>query len=132
MPHTPCQKTGRGGTQYLFKYQTGLKNSTSKVGHGIDTRGEGGYAVVAPSHSIYGAYEWIVSPDDCSLAECPQWIIDRVLEADQPAQPDQSPNGDERSYCLKMLGRAVANVATAPDGKKHEVLVNADGKETKD
>jgi putative DNA primase/helicase len=75
LPRTPHQKTGRGGTQYLFNHVPGLPCSTNKIGRGIDTRGDGGYAVVAPSHNTNGAYEWIVSPADAPLADVPQWIL---------------------------------------------------------
>ncbi len=33
LPKTPQQRTGRGGMQYLFKYQEGLKNSTERPLH---------------------------------------------------------------------------------------------------
>lgn len=123
LPKTPCQRTGRGGTQYLFRHKAGLKNSTSKIGAGVDTRGEGGYIVAAPSRNQAGLYEWIVSPDDCPLADPPQWIIDALREAEKPQEPQQSVNGNERTYCQKMLGQAVARVATAADGQKHEMLL---------
>lgn len=122
LPATPCQRTGRGGTQYLFRHKAGLKNSTSKIGAGVDTRGEGGYIVAAPSRNQAGPYEWIVSPDDCPLADPPQWLIDALREAEQPPVQPTS-NGNERTYCQKMLGQAVARVATAPDGTKHEMLL---------
>src|SRR5262245_1608233 len=85
LPHTPHQRTGRGGTQYLFKHVPGLKNSAGKLGAGLDTRGKGGYIVVAPSHNTRGPYEWIVSPDDAPLADVPQWLIDLLLADEQPA-----------------------------------------------
>lgn len=121
LPETPQQRTGRGGTQYLFRYAPGLKNTSGKIGMGIDTRGDGGYIVVAPSKSTYGPYEWLVLPDDIPLADPPQWIIEALREAEKPATPQT--NGNERSYCQKMLGQAVARVATATDGQKHKMLL---------
>lgn len=123
LPLTPRQRTGRGGMQYLFKYQEGLKNSTSKIGAGIDTRGQGGYIVVAPSRNTNGPYTWVVSPRDTPLADVPQWLIDALKEAEKPPETHSAPGGEDRPYCLKMLGQAMAKCATAPDGQKHDVLL---------
>ena len=123
LPHTPCQKTGRGGAQYLFKYQDGLKNSAGKVGAGIDTRGQGGYIVVAPSRNTNGPYTWIVPPQDVPLADVPQWLIDALKEAEKAQPVNAALNSDERPYTQKMLGQAVARVAMANDGQKHDTLL---------
>ncbi len=123
LPLTPHQRTGRGGMQYLFKFQDGLTNSTGKIGAGIDTRGKGGYIVVAPSRNTNGAYTWVVSPQDTPLADVPQWIVDALQKADEPAQTQNAPGGEDRPYCLKMLGQAMARCATAPDGQKHDTLL---------
>lgn len=87
LPHTPHQRTGRGGLQYLFKYQDGLGNSAgSRLWPGVDTRGEGGYVVIAPSRNTKGNYTWIVSPDDCSLADVPAWLVELLIRPEpQPA-----------------------------------------------
>lgn len=121
LPVTPCQRTGRGGMQYLFRYAPGLKNSAGKIGAGIDTRGDGGYIVVAPSRNQNGPYTWVLSPDDTPIAPCPQWIIDVLKDAEKPRA--QTGSGDHRTYCQKMLGQAVARVATADEGRKHETLL---------
>lgn len=123
LPLTPQQRTGRGGMQYLFKFVDGLKNSTGKIGAGIDTRGQGGYIVVAPSRNTNGPYEWVVSPQDTPLADVPQWLIDALKEAEKPPETHSAPGGEDRPYCLKMLGQAMARCATAPDGQKHDTLI---------
>jgi hypothetical protein len=61
LPPTLTQKTGGGGRQYFFTYPEGrkVKNSTSKIGPGLDIRGEGGYVILPPSgHESGGQYEW--------------------------------------------------------------------------
>lgn len=125
LPKTPQQRTGRGGTQYLFKYQDGLKNSTGKIGAGIDTRGQGGYIVVAPSRNTNGPYTWVVSPREVPLADVPEWIIEALQKADEAERTPagNAPGGEDRPYCLKMLGQAVAKCATAADGTKHDTLL---------
>lgn len=123
LPLTPQQRTGRGGKQYLFKYVDGLKNSTGKIGAGIDTRGQGGYIVVAPSRNTNGPYTWVVSPRDTPLADVPEWLIEALRETEKPQETHTAPGGEDRPYCLKMLGQAMAKCATAADGTKHDTLI---------
>lgn len=125
LPDTPRQRTGRGGTQYLFNYADGLKNSAGKLGAGIDTRGMGGYIVAAPSRNTNGPYEWLVSPDETPLADVPQWLIDLLQAPDASAHTSatNTATADDRAYCLGKLGQAVARLAMAADGTKHDTLV---------
>lgn len=125
LPHTPRQRTGSGGEQYFFKHVPGLSCTTSKIGAGIDTRGEGGYAVVAPSRNTKGAYEWIVSPSDAPLAEVPQWVVDALAKDERPQAPAIAPNRDLSPYLERAYRDEIANVVTAPDGQKHDTLRNA-------
>jgi hypothetical protein len=59
LPATVSAATGGGGTHYLFRIPTGvsIKNSASKIGAGLDVRGDGGLIVVAPSRTT-GDYSW--------------------------------------------------------------------------
>jgi putative DNA primase/helicase len=63
MPPTLMATTPSGGKHYFFIYPTDgteLRNTGGKIGSGIDTRGEGGYAIVAPSRLASGGeYRWI-------------------------------------------------------------------------
>ena len=56
LPDTLSQTTPSGGIHFLFEYPKDVKlgNSIGKLGKGIDTRGEGGYIIVAPSTG----YRW--------------------------------------------------------------------------
>jgi DNA-binding MarR family transcriptional regulator len=127
LPRTPHQRTGRGGTHYFFKHIAGVRNSTSKIGPGIDIRAEGGYAVVAPSRNESGAYAWIVSPDEAPLADVPAWLA-ALLTAEpvRPAARSAPPAARNLDpYIDRAFRDEIANVATAPDGTKHDVLRNA-------
>lgn len=128
LPHTPHQRTGRRGLQYFFKHQEGLRNSAgSLLGPGLDTRGEGGYVVVAPSHNTKGPYEWIVSPDEAPLADVPQWLADLMTaKPERPAPRSSTPTGRNLDpYIDRAFRDEIANVVTAPDGTKHDTLRNA-------
>ena len=64
LPTTAEQRTGRG--RHLFFHIYGnrrVSNSASRLGQGLDIRGEGGYVVVAPSRHISGMrYQWVGDP----------------------------------------------------------------------
>lgn len=84
LPETLKAKTPSGGLHYFFKYREGYKNSTEKLGTGIDTKGNGGY-VIAPGSVIDGKeYEIInrVAP-----ADCPEWIISILNPPRQEPKP---------------------------------------------
>ena len=60
-PDPPTVRTGGGGLHFFFSYPTGveIRNSTGKLGPGIDVRGEGGYVLLPPSvHATRRVYEW--------------------------------------------------------------------------
>jgi putative DNA primase/helicase len=60
--HTLAVKTGSGGRHFYFRYDPSrpISNSNSKLGPGLDIRGEGGYVVAPPSlHASGNRYEWI-------------------------------------------------------------------------
>jgi KaiC/GvpD/RAD55 family RecA-like ATPase len=89
LPTTPRQITGSQGQHFFFWSRVPVRNTASKVARGIDTRGEGGYVIAAPSkHESGREYTWDVGahPDDVGLAECPQWLVTLVGKpAPQPA-----------------------------------------------
>lgn len=79
LPLTPQQRTGSGGSHYLFQLPDfTVTNSAGKIGKGLDTRGNGGQIVVAPSVSAKGAYRWIRNPRDTPLAPAPAWLLERL------------------------------------------------------
>ncbi len=86
LPVTAKQRTG-SGVHYLFKCEKPIGNSVSKIGLGIDTRGNRGYIVAAPSvHPNGSNYEWSIEPN--TLANAPDWLLSLLhSEGSKPAQP---------------------------------------------
>jgi hypothetical protein len=82
LPATVEAATGGGGRHLCFQHPGGhLPNSASTLGPGLDTRGDGGYIVAAPSRHRSGRwYEWELSshPDEVPLAPLPDWILTRL------------------------------------------------------
>jgi len=98
---TPTQRTGGGGLQLLFRYPPNWRAPTCKTPIGVDIRGEGGFAVLAPSnHESGNAYEWLpdLAPWDITIMDAPQWLLDAVhdLEAKYTQRTAQSPSSTRR------------------------------------
>jgi len=113
---TPWQVTGSGGKHIFFSYAPGIRNTVDKLGPGLDTRGAGGYVVVAPSVVDDRAYSWIVPPfNGTPFASVPEQILDRL----EPTQP----TGTRRSTAewLEMLGGV-------DEGRRQDTLVKVVGK----
>ena len=81
LPATVCAKTGGGGFHFFYKHPSVPVKNAVRIREKTDIRGDGGYVVVPPSlHKSGNRYEWIVSPDDAELGECPRWILEKCSE----------------------------------------------------
>ena len=75
LPQTLEQRTGSGGKHLFFKAPDGLEMKTDKntLGGGIDTRGEGGFVVVAPSNHKSGS-NYNLDTQVPHIEESPDWL----------------------------------------------------------
>jgi hypothetical protein len=126
LPRTRRHRTQSGGLHLLFTYPTGrrIRNSASKIGAGVDVRGEGGYIIAPPSpgYSI---------EDDAMPCAMPGWLVE-LLDPPAPErtavapQPYRAPMaGDGTPYGLGGLERECRAIRQAPDGAKHDTLNRA-------
>ena len=61
LPWAAVVETPSGGTHVYLAHPGGrIANSTSRIGLGIDIRGDGGLALLPPSRRADGAYRWAV------------------------------------------------------------------------
>jgi RecA-family ATPase len=75
LPRTLSVVTPTGGKHIYYKGQ--IQNSANALGHGIDTRGRGGY-VLAPGSRIDGrAYE---CTNDAPIVDIPAWVVKQLSE----------------------------------------------------
>lgn len=62
LPKTLSARTGGGGRHIFFKWDPAApirNNAKTKLGPGLDIRGDGGYVILAPSpHESGNAYRW--------------------------------------------------------------------------
>ncbi len=100
LPLTVVQQTGGGGWHYLFRTPIGvrIKNSVENLGPGLDVRGDGGYIIVAPSNHVSGnSYCWEISshPKDQSIADIPNWLLDKI-QAGSGRQQDYAGSAEDK------------------------------------
>lgn len=135
LPETPRARTGSGGLHVFFAYpKTGqLGNSAGRLGPGVDTRGQGGYVVVAPSlHPATGQpYEWLdgLGPADVELAPPPDWLVELLTDRPQPrlAAPAQRivhRDGTD-AYARRAFDDELDQLARTPEGSRNHQLNSA-------
>ena len=90
LPPTVRAITGSGGSHIFFKDPGGvpIRNSAStRLGPGLDIRGNGGVVVAAPTiHPNGHPYAWEIDhgPDEITTADTPQWLLELAADP-QPA-----------------------------------------------
>lgn len=120
LPDTPLVRTGRGGRQYHFANPVGLAiPSKVKIAPGVDTRGEGGYAILPPSVTEK-PYEWLREGDP---VEAPSWLVAFVqgrqaalgaitdeitIEASTFADSQGAPEGQRHATACRLVGCELA------------------------
>jgi hypothetical protein len=91
LPTTPRQRTGGGGEQWFLRNIVhAFPNSVSRLAPKVDTRGEDGQAVAAPSlHRSGRRYRWLLSPSNTPLAALPErwaeYIAEKLSQVKQKA-----------------------------------------------
>ena len=112
LPETIEAITGSGRHIYFARPRFSIRNSESKIGLGLDIRGDGGYVIAPPSmHACGSRYEWELSahPDHIGLAEIPSWFIQLLNEpastsvaAKEPVTEAGLPLGKAALYFIAM------------------------------
>ncbi len=123
---TRTANTVSGGRHLMFKYpeNTALRNSTKLVPH-IDTRGEGGYIVAAPSYvedmtkepPRKGYYSW--EDESVPVADMPPWLIE--VFSKQPdakeGNPSYFPNSSKADMARTLLEKYVSGASVGNRNK---------------
>jgi Bifunctional DNA primase/polymerase, N-terminal len=115
LPQTLTSITPRGGKHKFFAWDSNvdIRNSESKVGPGIDVRGNGGYVCLPPSRNANGGtYQW--EPGGTKvIAPAPPWLV--MLAKAKKAS----------AYAKAALERECKNVAAALPGTRNSTLNKA-------
>ena len=114
-PPTWATITPRGGRHLIFAWDINIdiRNSASKIGPGIDVRGNGGYICLPPSRNATGGvYQWEPGGPQ-AVAVAPLWLI--TLAKAKKA----------RAWARAALERECSNVASALPGTRNTTLNTA-------
>jgi Bifunctional DNA primase/polymerase, N-terminal len=115
LPPTWTTITPRGGRHLIFAWDSNveIRNSSGKIGPGIDVRGNGGYIILPPSRNATGGeYQWEPGgPQAVALA--PGWLV--ALAKAKKAS----------AYARAALDRECKNVASAQPGTRNDTLNTA-------
>jgi len=115
LPLTWASTTPRGGRHLFFAWDPNvdIRNSPSKIGPGIDVRGNGGYVILPPSRNATGGmYQW--EPGGPSnAAPAPPWLA--TLAKAKKAS----------AYAKAALERECKDVAAALPGTRNHTLNTA-------
>ena len=137
LPDTVEQATPRGGSHKLFKWDQNrpVRNSVSKLGPGIDTRGAGGYIILAPSIRDDGAqYQWSISPENGKITDAPDWLYEEIRKTDVKAATTPLPDATGNfpfdiepvtETAAKIFKEQCLGVAAAPEGSRNDTLNKA-------
>jgi Bifunctional DNA primase/polymerase, N-terminal len=115
-------RTWSGGTHLYYAWQSGIINSKSKLGRGIDVKTTGGYVVAPPSKvrcketRKTAGYVWVRSPLGEYLPRLPQWAVEALKPKPQPIMPRSSVQAP------KDIAPLVKFVAGAPEGQRNNSL----------
>lgn len=125
LPKTFTAKTYSGGWHHYFLMpEPRLKNSTGTVkaglGPDVDTRGDGGYVVAAPSvvesNGVRGQYRVTV---DAPPAELPAWVADKLT----PRKPYVAPGRASTPPVDRRTGEILDGFQGTPEGLRKRVGV---------
>ena len=135
LPDTAMVRTGSAGWHLYFAFSGDLKNSASKLGEGIDTRGTNGYVVAPPSlHATGNYYAWANQLPPTPL---PQSLLDALSSPTKPkpypsVQPvlltqtmDTPPPLAPVTNATQLL--PLAKSSAIPEGKRNSALLSMAG-----
>ena len=145
LPDTPTAITGSGGRHYYFNWPAGAdirNNAGTKLGPGLDIRGNGGQVVAAPTiHPNGRAYQWETGLEQ-QPADAPGWLLALIApdEPPPPRTPQTHPQSEDTdsaaghhnnttTWAELLTADGWALAATLPDGEQRWVRP---GKETRD
>jgi len=134
LPRTPTQTTGKG-RHFLFSVDPSVevRNTAGKLGNRIDTRGDGGYVVVAPSvHPTGALYQWDpeTKPSLVPAAPAPEWLLaairpQKISEIASVEQMDPGSFDSHEKYIAAALTNEFELVSRAGSGTRNHSLNKA-------
>jgi Bifunctional DNA primase/polymerase, N-terminal len=113
VPPTRIYRTRSGGFHVYFKHAPGICNTQSKLAHGVDSRGSGGYVI----HWYSAGFDCL---DHSPPAPWPIWLRDCLLW--QPPKVVRPANVASPKHADKAIEGVLRHVATAREGERNAIL----------
>lgn len=120
IPETTVVRSGRGGRHFYLRYpeDAEVRNSSGRLGPGIDVRGEGGY-VLAPPSFTKGPYS---TREKRPWATLPPRLLSRLREGEKKELASASGQGQARPVSIDVAGPPIT------EGSRNDELVRIAGK----
>lgn len=127
-PDTAVAKTCSGGVHYFFRGGSGQSvKSRAGVLPQVDTRGNGGYVVLAPSECISKhdgrphPYAW---HKDLDIAPAPDWLVSMVNRNHDATRHDDGWPKDPLAYAKAALIKGCQELEAMPPGTGRNSHIN--------
>jgi Bifunctional DNA primase/polymerase, N-terminal len=130
LPETLAASTPSGGEHRYFRMpDRELRNTAGALGPGIDTRGEGGYVLCAPSIVDSRPYCWTVRAQPAALSGAWLEALTPRARPSAPVEPWTPRDDREQSravaWCTRALQEEARSLADAPAGTRNDRLWRA-------
>lgn len=122
LPKTLCVETASGGFHYYFKADQDFRNSSKRLGAGLDTRGYNGY-VVAPGSIVDGKPYRVLNA--APLADTPTWIAEGLAAKKEKAEAGKLEDRDTNIALAAAYLKDDAPLATEGAGGDHTTFTVA-------
>ena len=126
----PVVRTGAGGWHLLFAHPgEPVRNSAgTRLGAGIDVRGDGGYVIAPPSrHASGNVYRWNTPPEH--LPRLPNWLLGMLRTPERRRSPEiREPiriDDALSAWARVALNGEADRVRAAPNGSRNSTLNRA-------
>ena len=110
LPPTRIYRSRAGGAHLMFAHTVGVKNTASKIAHGVDTRGDGGYVI-----SWFAA--GLPCLDHTPPAPWPAWLL-RLILPPPPRPPERRLHAAPRNVHA-AIASILQSVSSAPEGQRN-------------
>ena len=121
LPATAEASTAHGGQHLYWKWVEGIRNSASRIGPGLDVRGEGGSITLPPSIlADGGCYRWTST---APVAEAPEWLVKLALPPPPPPRAEPKPlERDISDYVGAAVAAELRELGRAGPGARNDTL----------
>jgi hypothetical protein len=122
LPPGRVVRTGSGGTHHYFHHPRPLPNTASRLGPGLDTRGDGGYVVAPPSRHRSGN-QYALAGGGVEIPPLPDWML-RMIEPPRrtPSPPVPERIGDPNRWAQAAVDGEVGRLRQAVEGTRNDTL----------